>query len=459
MAAPLDLFVEAPRAPIANWPTPGDGHPTDAATLPGAASVAAALVAHYSGAVIHGLVKVHAISARSKEELALPQLPVLVTPKDRVTEAAEICHFLAKQSAAGEALATSAPYTQGEVEQWLSFVTVRDFKINDQDSLNTVNKHLALRTFMASVHVTLADLAMFAATLQWMTVASKKEHQLYCNITRWFNHIQHLNGVRGALTGVPVVPLDTDAPAEAKGKDKKGKGQPAAPQSAGQSAAPPAAAAEGGATEGQSADDVAAAREKRKAEKAAKQAAKGGKGKTDQPVTAPKASTERPVEDVTRLNIVVGVVTKIWKHPDSDKLFCEEIDIGEEKPRPIGSGLAQHMTTDALLNQKVLVLANLKQKPLAGYPSHGMVLCSEANDKIEFLRPHPDSKIGERVSIEGLSGEADAELTAKKNRDAFMAVKNDLRTSASGVAMYKDRPFMTSKGQVTVPSTFNGQIS
>lgn len=32
-------------------------------------------------------------------------------------------------------------------------------------------------------------------------------------------------------------------------------------------------------------------------------------------------------------------VGQAWKHPDSDKLWCEEIDLGEPEPRQIASGL------------------------------------------------------------------------------------------------------------------------
>jgi tRNA-binding EMAP/Myf-like protein len=38
------------------------------------------------------------------------------------------------------------------------------------------------------------------------------------------------------------------------------------------------------------------------------------------------------------MDIRVGKITKVWKHPDSEKLYCEEIDIGGET-RSIASGL------------------------------------------------------------------------------------------------------------------------
>ena len=33
----------------------------------------------------------------------------------------------------------------------------------------------------------------------------------------------------------------------------------------------------------------------------------------------------------------------------------------------------------------MIVVANLKEKPLVGYPSHGMVLCASNNDKLEII--------------------------------------------------------------------------
>lgn len=44
-----------------------------------------------------------------------------------------------------------------------------------------------------------------------------------------------------------------------------------------------------------------------------------------------------PVEHM--LMPLILCVGQAWKHPDSDKLWCEEIDLGEAEPRQIASGL------------------------------------------------------------------------------------------------------------------------
>jgi len=98
-------------------------------------------------------------------------------------------------------------------------------------------------------------------------------------------------------------------------------------------------------------------------------------------------------------------------HPESEKLYIEKIDLGEAdgKLRTIVSGLQAFVSLDEMLNDKILVFANLKPKKLAGILSEGMVLCASNDDHtaVELMRPHNDSAIGERVALEGgIFGEA-----------------------------------------------------
>ena len=53
-----------------------------------------------------------------------------------------------------------------------------------------------------------------------------------------------------------------------------------------------------------------------------------------------KKTQSDPNQNVfTQVDIRVGKIVKVWEHEGSDKLFCEEIDVGEDKPRQIASGL------------------------------------------------------------------------------------------------------------------------
>ena len=39
----------------------------------------------------------------------------------------------------------------------------------------------------------------------------------------------------------------------------------------------------------------------------------------------------------------MGFIISAKKHPDADSLYVEEVDLGEEKPRTIVSGLVKHI--------------------------------------------------------------------------------------------------------------------
>jgi len=152
--------------------------------------------------------------------------------------------------------------------------------------------------------------------------------------------------------------------------------------------------------------------------------------------------------DVSKLDIRVGVITKAWLHEEADKLFCEEIDIGEESgPRQIASGLRAHYNLEDLEGQRVLVLANLKTRKLVGFPSHGMVLCAASEDgsKVEFIEPPADAEIGERVMCEGYDGEPATEnqILKKKMLDKIFP---DLSTDSNGVATFNGVQLSTSAG-------------
>lgn len=169
----------------------------------------------------------------------------------------------------------------------------------------------------------------------------------------------------------------------------------------------------------------------------------GQQKKKDQEAAAPSNEI-----DVSKLDIRVGVIKKAWLHEEADKLFCEEIDIGEESgPRLIASGLRAHYNVEDLVGQRVLVLANLKERKLVGFPSHGMVLCASSQDgsKVEFVEPPADAEIGERVMVDGFAGEPATEnqILKKKMLDVIFP---DLSTDTNGVATYKGIPLSTSAG-------------
>jgi len=56
-------------------------------------------------------------------------------------------------------------------------------------------------------------------------------------------------------------------------------------------------------------------------------------------------------------------ILRVWKHPDAESLYIEHIDLGEEQPRQVVSGLVKYVSQEQMINAQVLVICNLKRIP------------------------------------------------------------------------------------------------
>ena len=162
--------------------------------------------------------------------------------------------------------------------------------------------------------------------------------------------------------------------------------------------------------------------------------------------------------DVSKLDIRVGIIKNAWEHEDAEKLFCEEIDVGEESPRRIASGLRAHYSLDELVGQRVLVLCNLKARKLVGFESHGMVLCASDNEgKVKFVEPPDGAAVGDRITAVGFDGEPATENQVIKKK-MLEAIFPDLRTDADGIVTFRGVPLSTSAGPCK-PNLPNAMVS
>jgi len=110
-------------------------------------------------------------------------------------------------------------------------------------------------------------------------------------------------------------------------------------------------------------------------------------------------------------------------------------------------------------NRLVVVLCNLKPRPLQNVLSAGMVIAASNDDKskTEILDPPQNAKVGERIMFEGFTGEPDQELNPKKK--IWETIQPDLKTNSEGIATYKGTiQFTTSGGPCKVKSLNNSKL-
>ena len=103
-------------------------------------------------------------------------------------------------------------------------------------------------------------------------------------------------------------------------------------------------------------------------------------------------------DDFGKIDLRTGIITAAQKVPKADKLLQLEVDLGFET-RTILSGIAMHFDPEAVVGQKVVVVANLAPRKMRGIDSNGMILMAEdADGKLHFVSAGEAAKGGWKVS-------------------------------------------------------------
>jgi len=103
-------------------------------------------------------------------------------------------------------------------------------------------------------------------------------------------------------------------------------------------------------------------------------------------------------DDFGKIDLRTGIITAAQKVPKADKLLQLEVDLGFET-RTILSGIAMHFDPEAVVGQKVVVVANLAPRKMRGIDSNGMILMAEdAEGKLHFVSAGEVTKGGWKVS-------------------------------------------------------------
>jgi tyrosyl-tRNA synthetase len=162
----------------------------------------------------------------------------------------------------------------------------------------------------------------------------------------------------------------------------------------------------------------------------------------------------------SRLDMRVGRIVEVTRHPDAEKLYVSKIDIGEAVTRTIVSGLVDLVPQEEMQDRLVVVLANLKPAKMRGVESCGMVLCSSREDpkEVEPLGVPEGSVPGDRVNVDGHEeGSPDEVLNPKKKVWEKLSV--DLVTSSEGLAQWQGNNLVVKdKGQVSVKAVKGAPI-
>lgn len=123
----------------------------------------------------------------------------------QLTGCASIGRHIAEHSERGRSLLGKDAKERALIQQWLDYAVVHftGSAALPSDSaaeiLQELNDYLADRCFFVGITLTLADVFLYYSLQPTMSSLSFREKEKYCHLSRWFDLVQHQDGLRQDL--------------------------------------------------------------------------------------------------------------------------------------------------------------------------------------------------------------------------------------------------------------------
>ncbi len=104
-----------------------------------------------------------------------------------------------------------------------------------------------------------------------------------------------------------------------------------------------------------------------------------------------------PFAEWQKLDLRVAKIIDVKQHPNADKLYLLDVDLGNEK-RQLVAGLKQNYSADELKGKLCVVFTNLEPATIRGIKSEGMILAAVSEKDIIILQPEKNIEAGSRIS-------------------------------------------------------------
>lgn len=263
---------------------------------------------------------------------------------------------------------------------------------------------LATSTFLTGNYLSAADALVFSLLHSRIRALIPLNQRKYFRVIRWFLKVQHdLTADLGAI----FVPGAFDLKALQSGASNN------VPEKAMEKLS------------------LEEAKERKKQQKAKK---------SEAPAASAAPAVDVPV--IGRVDLRVGKIVEIEKHPNADRLYIEKVDFGEAELRTVVSGLVEHVPIDDLRDRMCMFICNLKPASICKVQSTAMLLVAKNETQgLEPLIIPAGARPGDRICVAGVEAQPDAVIKPAKEpqMSVWDEVRKDLAVDAQGIAKYKDQ--------------------
>ncbi len=91
------------------------------------------------------------------------------------------------------------------------------------------------------------------------------------------------------------------------------------------------------------------------------------------------------IDDFAKVELRIGTVVDVEDLEGSEKLLKLTVDLGEDLPRQILSGIKQWYSPENLKGKQFIFVANLEPRTMMGLESQGMILAADGEKPIPLI--------------------------------------------------------------------------
>jgi methionyl-tRNA synthetase len=145
----------------------------------------------------------------------------------------------------------------------------------------------------------------------------------------------------------------------------------------------------------------------------------------------------------SKLDLRVAKILEVSDHPQADKLYILQVDLGPLGKRTIVAGMKPYYQKQEISGKSIVMVTNLKPAVIRGVESKGMLLAATDTTNVVSLLDPKDSSPGAEVGVEGIAREPVSVLEFEAFKQAPLTVDH------KGNVVYNGKPLKI-KGTIVV---------
>jgi len=141
------------------------------------------------------------------------------------------------------------------------------------------------------------------------------------------------------------------------------------------------------------------------------------------------------IDPFSKLDLRVAKILDVKDHPQADKLYILQVDLGAFGKRVLVAGIKPHYTKQEIIGKNIVIVVNLKPATIRGVKSNGMLLAASDDNGITSLLSIDTDNPGSEVFIEGMPREPANVLEFDDFKKVVLTVNEKLEATYQGKAL------------------------